>query len=496
LRQFKDRHRLHAQTLITLQKASFFQALKWSIAGELASRAIQPLVFIVLARLLNPTDYGVVAAAMMVISFTQVFWEAGLSKALIQRQTHVEEASNVTFWVNLCGGVLIAVIVYLCADLIAIKLFQDARVGDVLRVMTLQIFLGALASVHNALLQKEMKFNRLFWVRISTVAIPALFSIPLAWYGFSYWALVVGTLVGQVAQVIVLWTIYKWRPGFTFHKSVAREMARFGVWVGLTGLLTWFYLWVDSLFIGSYLGTHQLGIYRTGNQFVIMIFGLLFTPLLPVLYSNFSLIQDDRERLKQAFFKVVRIIAFVAIPLAFGILALASPASQIVFGEEWKGIELVIGVMALVQGFSWVVGANGEVYRAIGKPSYETVVNSISLFIYLPAYIISIQYGFETFIWTRFALAMVALIFHLYLGWLAIKLSAVALIKVTVLASIAGAFALLIQIPVEKFIENPFLQIVITTGTGGILILVFIFVIERNGLVTDLKNLITRRKAS
>jgi O-antigen/teichoic acid export membrane protein len=479
-----------------LQKPTFFQALKWSIAGELASRAIQPLVFIILARLLNPEDYGVVAAAIMVISFTQIFWEAGLSKALIQRQAEIGEASNVAFWINLTGGALIALIVFVCADLIALKLFQDARVGNVLRVMTAQIFLGALGSVHNALLQKDMKFNRLFWVRISTVAVPGLFSIPLAWYGFSYWSLVIGTLVGQVAQVIVLWTICKWRPHFTFHRAVAKELGRFGFWVGLSGLLAWFYLWVDSLFIGAYLGTHQLGLYRTGSQFVVMIYGLLFTPLLPVLYSHFSFMQGDRERLKNAFVKVIRITTFVAIPLAFMLYALATPISEIVFGEKWIGIELIIAVMALMQGFSWVVGANGEVYRAIGKPSYETIVSSITLFVYLPAYFVSIQYGFEIFIWTRFFLALVALAFHLYFAWIAVRLSAFDILKIIIIASIAGSFALLINIPMKHLTTNPFLQIMLTGGTSAMIIGAFIFVLERNGLVIDLKNLWTRRKSS
>ena len=217
--------------------ANFFHALKWSAAGELASRAIQPLVFVILARLLTPDAYGVMAAAIMVISFTQVFWEAGMSKAVIQRRTEVDDSANVAFWINIALGVLIAVILLLTSDAIALNLFKDERVANVLRVMTFQILLGSLASVHTALLQKEMKFNLLFWVRMATVAVPGFFSIPLAYYGLSYWALVVGTLVGQAAQVIVLWKLTPWRPSFRFNETLAREMGKFGSWVGLTGLL-------------------------------------------------------------------------------------------------------------------------------------------------------------------------------------------------------------------------------------------------------------------
>jgi O-antigen/teichoic acid export membrane protein len=479
-----------------LRSPTFLHALKWSIAGELASRAIQPLVFVLLARLLTPDDYGVVAAAIMVISFTQIFWESGMSKALIQRLTDVDDAANVGFWINLVAGSVIAMMLYFCADLIASTLFHDMRIGNVLRVMTLQIFLGAIASVPTALLQKEMKFNRLFWVRISTVAIPGLFSIPLALYGFSYWSLVIGTLVGQGAQVIVLWKICSWRPKFSFNTALAKELGKFGSWVGLSGLLAWFYLWVDSLFIGAYLGTHQLGLYRTGNQFVTMVFGLLFTPLLPVLYSHFSLMQEDRERLKNAFFKVVRITTFIAIPLAFIMYFLSGPISVLVFGGKWKGIEYVISVMALMHGFSWIVGMNGELYRAIGKPSYETIISSLILVLYLPGYFISIRYGFEFFIWTRFYLALIALALHLYLAWITVKLSIFSIVKIIIIATLAAFIVPLTKALVETISTDPFVLIVLVGGGSVAMIAVLLFLLERNGLVKDIQSMIGKKNNS
>jgi PST family polysaccharide transporter len=472
---------------------SFFNALKWSVAGELASRALQPLVFVLLARLLTPDAYGVMAAAIMVISFTQVFWEAGMSKAIIQRQTEVEDSANVAFWINITLGAIIAAVLFFFADSISKILFQDERVANVLKVMTLQIFLGAIASVHTALLQKEMKFNRLFWVRMATVAVPGFFSIPLAWYGMSYWALVAGTLVGQAAQVIVLWRISTWRPSFSFNTLLAKQLGRFGAWVGLTGLLGWFYIWIDSLFVGTYLGTHELGLYRTGNQFIIMIYGFLFAPILPVLYSHFAGIQTDVEKLKIVMFKVIRIITLISIPLAFLIYAIDDSISTLVFGEKWIGIEFVLGIMALMHGYSWVVGANGEIYRAIGKPSYETVVTTISLGMYLVGYFISIKYGFESFVWTRFFLALAAMFLHISFGWIAVRLSVFPIIKIIVLATLVGSLALLLKIPVGMVTHNPFLQIGLISFGSGLIMFGILFLLERNGAVSDLMNVYKKR---
>lgn len=473
--------------------ANFLHALKWSVAGELASRALQPLVLVILARLLTPDAYGVMAAAVMVISFTQVFWEAGMAKALIQQQSSVEAAANVAFWINLALGALIAIILFFSAEYIAMHLFKDVRVGAVVQVMTLQIFLGAAASIHTALLQKEMKFNQLFWVRMATVAVPGFFSIPLAWYGMSYWALVAGTLVGQLAQVIVLWKISSWRPRFDFDNLLAKKLAKFGSWVGLTGFLTWFYTWIDSLFVGSYLGTHDLGLYRTGNQFVTMVFGFLFAPILPVLYSHFAGIQSDIDKLRAIMFKVIRIISFISIPLALLIFALSEPISAIVFGEKWVGISFVLGIMALMHGYSWVVGANGEIYRAIGKPSYETVVTSISLGIYLIGYFISIKYGFETFVWTRFALALIAMILHLLFGAMAVNLSVISVLKIVVVATVIGAVALVIKIPAVQISSVPIYQILTVGFASACLMGGLIFLFQRKGAVLDLLNLLNKK---
>ena len=394
---------------------SFARALKWSFLSELASKLIQPIVFVVLARLLTPEDFGVMSAALMVMAFSQIFWEAGMGKALIQRQTDIQDAANVAFWVNLALAVIIIGLLYIAASPIALTFFQDDRVTTVIQVMTLQVFLGALGSVQTALLQKELDFKKLFWVRFATMGLPGLASIPLAWQGMGYWALVAGTLAGQIAQVIMLWRMSPWRPDWSFPVPVAREMGRFGAWVGLSGLLAWFYAWMDSLVVGMYLGSHNLGLYRTGNQFSAMVFAFLFVPVTPVLYSHLARMNGDRDRIKMVAEKVIKVLILIAVPVAAVIFSLSDSIATALFGEKWKGVGLVIGVMGLVHGFSWIVSMNGEFYCAMGKPAYETIVNAGMLLVYLGGYLYSIGFGFEYLVWTRFALVLPALMLHLFI---------------------------------------------------------------------------------
>lgn len=477
-----------------MSNSFLFKALKWSAAAELVSKALQPLIFVILARLLTPNDYGVVAAAAIVISFTQIFWESGMAKALIQRQTEIEEASNVAFWINLVMGIIFSLLLFFFADAIADRLFHDVRVGSVLKFMTLQIFFGALSSIHTALLQKEMRFDRLFWVRLVTIGVPGFFSIPLALAGYSYWALVTGILAGQAAQVIILWSMNPWRPSFSFDTQLAKSLGTFGFWVGISGLLAWFYMWVDSLFIGGYLGTDQLGLYRTGNQFITLVFGLIFTPMLPVLYSHFSQIQNNRDQLRNILLRVTRMSTLITVPMAFLIFTLSEPIGLIVFGERWNGVGFVLGVMALVHGYGWIVGSNGEVYRAIGKPSYESTVSFIMLGVYLLGYYISIQKGFETFVWTRLGLGLAAMCLHVLFGWIAIRLSVFKVLRVALLATLIGCIAPLVHLGTVKIHDHIIVQAFITGPVSVAIMVAIVFMIERNGLVKDVVNLIKKRE--
>jgi O-antigen/teichoic acid export membrane protein len=472
---------------------SFFRALKWSMGAELASKAIQPLIFVVLARLLMPDDYGIMAAALMVISFTQAFWEAGMSKALIHRQQDVEESANTVFWINLVIGVTICVLLLLTSDLIAIKLFKDERVGDVLKVMTLQILFGSVGSVHTALLQKELKFDKLFWIRLTTVTVPGLFSIPLAWYGMSYWALIVGTLAGQAGQLVFLWKMHSWRPSLSFNTSLAKELGKYGSWVGVSGLLTWFYLWIDSLFVGAYLGTYELGLYRTGNQFVTMVYGFLFAPLLPVFFSHFSSLQNDEKKIQHIFFKITRIIIITSVPLAFVMFALAQPISLYVFGEKWAGVDFVLRVMALTQGFAWIVGVNGELYKAIGKPGYEIAVNGPLFAIYLIGYYISIQAGFESFVWGRFILTMIGVTYQLIFCWRVVGYPIVAALRLILMAVLIGMIAPVLKMLFANVVVHPLGLAVCVSIASLVLMGGLIYLLEKNGVIRDVSAILAKR---
>lgn len=421
--------------------ATAVRAFQWSLLGEVGSRVIGPLVFIALARILLPEDFGVVAAATVVTSFSQVFWDSGLARALIQREAGDHNTlANAIFWINLALSVLVMAVMWFTAPSLA-AFFRDERIADVLRVLSLQAPMAATCAVMTALMQKRFDFRRLFWVRLITTGGPGLASIPLALAGWSYWALVFGTLVGQLLQTLTLWKLVGWHPRRGIVQQNVTDMMGFACWTMLSGMLGWMYGWLDAIIIGRFLGPYDMGVYRTGNTFVMVIFGLLFSPLLPVLYTVFSRAQHDLARLRQALMMIVHALALFAFPIGIGLAIASDVLSLIVFGPRWSGIESVIGILGVVHAVSWLAGANGELYRAIGKPHVETLTMALMVIIYIPVYIVSVQGGLEYFLWARLGLAIMAFVLHVLVCWLVVSIPPLRWARLCVWAAISAIVA-------------------------------------------------------
>jgi len=396
---------------ITLKAMGSF---KWSALMEVVSRTAAPIIFVVLARLLTPDDFGVMATAMIAISFSQMFWDAGLSKALIQTKAAPEEAAHVVFWTNVVLGFLIYLLLFISAPAIA-SFFKSPASGPVIQVLGIQIILASLTSVQQALFVRDLNFRGLFWIKLLTALIPALFSLPLALYGYGVWSLVAGSLIGQGINLYLLWRKSNWRPLFRYDWLVARSLFTFGFWVLLESIGAWLIVWGDNLIVGHFLGVHDLGVYRTGWMMVTIIFGLVLNPFLPVLYPTFSRMQDDLPALKSAFHRVNRVIFALALPMGTGLLLLGSETATILFGEKWQGLGFVLSMLGFMNGMAWLVGVNADLYRATGRPDMNTKLMYLSLLYYLPAYYLAAQHGLLAFTITRLAVALLAIPIHIYL---------------------------------------------------------------------------------
>lgn len=394
------------------------KSVKWAFLGDLLPKIFQPLFTLILARLLTPSDYGIIGVATMVIGLARMVESMGLSQALIQTDEDVEEAANVVFWSNLGLSGLLYVIVFLTAPFAA-DFFAEARVTLVLRVMGLQLVLSAFDDVQEALLRRNFQFQQLVGRRLIPALTPALVSIPLAAAGFGYWSLVAGTLSGTALGVLLLWKVSDWRPRFRFDARIAGLLLGFGAFVAIESLQGWALNYGDNLAAGHFLGVENLGYYSFGFTLTVIMIGYAISPLASVAYSAFSRLKTDSAELQRLFIDSTRMLAMVVFPLALGLALVAEPAVSIVLGAKWLGAIPVIRILAIMPGLSWIIALNPQLYRALGRPDIMPKFHIATLIYIVPAYIISAQLGLIAFCLSR---ASVGFIFYIPHIWLSIKM--------------------------------------------------------------------------
>jgi PST family polysaccharide transporter len=461
--------------------AAAIQALKWSVLGEIGSRLIGPVVFILLARFLMPEDFGVLAAAMVAVSFSQVFWDSGLARALIQRSDDEAISADAVLWLNLALSVVLMFALFMTAPAIA-AFFGDARISTVLRVLSLQLPVASACAVMTALMYKRLEFRRLFWVRLVTTGGPGLASIPLALGGWGYWALVAGVLVGQVLQLAALWHFAGWRVKRRIDADRARQLLQFGKWSIASGMLGWAYGWLDAIVVGHFLGTRDMGLYRTGNTFVTIVFGLVFSPLLPVLYSTFSRAQHDLVRLRRVLMIVAHAIALISLPIGLALVSMREDLGSLVFGPGWSGVDAVIACLGLSHAIGWIAGANGELYRAVGRPQVEAMTMSMMLVCYVPIYLLAVQRGLEAFLWARVALSVVALIAHVMICWWAVAIHPRKWLRACAVAAPTAAFSAWVSLLIDFNDYMPVTRILLMILVGGSVYGFLIMILEQRFL--------------
>lgn len=375
------------------------RATKWSSITEIAAKLVSPISTMVLARLLAPDAFGILVTATMVISFAEIFTDAGFQKYLIQNKFETKEdlykSTTVAFWSNLIMSLVIWLVIIIFSGQIAALVGSEGH-GDVIAVSCFCIPLAAFSSIQMALYKRDLDFKTLFLVRIIGVLIPLLVTIPLAYFTRSYWSLIIGMIALNLSNAIILTVKSKWKPRLFYSFRLLKEMFSFTIWSMIEAISIWLTSYVDIFIVGTMLNEHYLGIYRTSMTTVGQIMGLITAATTPVLFSSLSRLQDNDAELKRMFFSFQKLVGILVIPLGVGIFLFQNLVTDILLGSQWHEAAHFIGLWGLTSAIT-IVFSNycSEVFRAKGRPKLSVLVQVLHLIILVPAILWAIQYDFE-----------------------------------------------------------------------------------------------------
>ena len=380
-------------------------SVKWSFIGIALQRAMEPLLVLVLARLLSPADFGIMAIAASIIAFGRQLQSMGLSQALIQSEENVDDVCDAVFWLNLMFGLFLFCILQALAPSFGV-FFRDERIVEVTRLIAFMLIIIPFDGVQEAILRREFAFKKLVKRRLIPLLVQAAVSMPLALLGFSYWALVWGVLARSVTGVITLWSISSWRPHFRIKWPIARQKLGFGVMVTLGVLQGWMIIQGDRLFAGRAFGVEGLGAYDFGANLVNLMALLICEPVFGVAYSAFSRQQKDIQGVVKTYHDFVYGVSFLLLPVMVGLALTAPIAVPLFFRSKWNASITVIGVLALMLGPARVLYLNSYLYKALNRPDIEPKLNLFKMLYLIPAYLIAMQLDLKGFSIIRGSLAI------------------------------------------------------------------------------------------
>jgi O-antigen/teichoic acid export membrane protein len=341
------------------------------MGAQMANFVLRIGSLMILARLLDPKDFGLVG---MVTAFTGVlnlFRDFGLSTATVQRAEVTEDQISTLFWINLLVGAVLALLSVALAPAVA-AFYHEPRLLWITAVLATGFVFNAAGVQHSAILQREMRFTALAVINTIALIAGTVLAIGMAKYGYGYWALVAMTIAYPLVTTVGLWMMAAWMPGAPRRRSGLRSMIRFGGTITLNGAVMYVAYNFEKVLLGRFWGAEAIGVYGRAYQLVNIPTDNLNSAVGEVAFSALSRVQDDPPRLRSYFLKGYSLVTALTLPITILCALFAREAISILLGPKWteavpifRLLAPTILIFAMINPFSWLLFAMGKVGRSL-----------------------------------------------------------------------------------------------------------------------------------
>jgi PST family polysaccharide transporter len=341
------------------------------IITQAANLIVRMGSLMVLARILDPKDFGLVAMVTAVIGVFNVFRDFGLSAAAIQRTSISSEQSSTLFWINLLVGAILGCIVLASGPFVA-AFYHEHRLIGVTAVLATGFLFNAAGVQHSALLQRQMRITTLAVIDFCSLIISTTIGISMAAMGFGYWALVASAASIPFICTIGVWLTAKWVPGRPHKGAGIRSMMHFGANLTLNGLVTYITNNLDKVLLGKFWGVDALGIYGRAYQLINIPIDNLNSAVAGVAFSALSRVKDEPSRLSNYFLKGYSLILSLTVPITFTCALFGADMIHVFLGPKWKSAAIIFQFLAptalgfaIISPLGWLIYSLGMVGRGL-----------------------------------------------------------------------------------------------------------------------------------
>jgi O-antigen/teichoic acid export membrane protein len=408
--------------------------------ASLGMRVISIVSAIILARLLDPADFGVVSLVAIVLSTTALFSGLGMGLAVVHSQADRRIVASHAFLATAASGTLLCLLLLAGAPLCA-WLLGSQDVVPYIRAMSPLILLGALAAVPEAMLHKDLLFGRVSASVLFSEVLSLALAVVMALNGFGVWSLVVSGLVRAAAYLVLLAIVLPDRARLRLRRwdwPIMRGLLDYGLQAMGGGIVSFIYSIMDNFIVGRTLGPTHLGWYSRAYDFSTRSVDAFMNVIGVVLFPSYTKIQGDPDRLSRAYLKSLRLISFVTVPVSLGMLVTAPETVPTLLGEKWVPMVpafMVLCGMSLVKTLS---GTTGALFASIGRPSYNLRAGLLVLAIMLPSIVLLLPWGITGVAVALLLTHVVGFVFNMYQAGLVFGRAGLLMVRAVGPAIMAG----------------------------------------------------------
>jgi len=347
----------------------------WMVLFKLTERSLGLISTVVLARLLVPEDFGLVAMASVVIAFLELLSAFGFDMALIQNQEAGRAQFDTVWTFNVLFGLMKAVILVLIAVPVS-RFYEEPRLVLVFLVLASGLLIGGLENVGIVAFRKDLRFSREFQYQVTKKLASFIVTVSLALFLRTYWALIAGVLTWQISGVVLSNLLHPYRPRLSL--SAKQEVIGFSKWLLLNNFVSFFYLHSAHLIIGKISGARPLGLYTVAYEISNLPTTELIAPINRAIFPGYAKMASDLENLRDGFLKIISVIALLALPAAAGIAVTAELLVTVVFGDKWLDAVPLIQVLAFYGAITALETNTYYIHLALGNVRAFTMLIAIS----------------------------------------------------------------------------------------------------------------------
>lgn len=385
----------------------------WSSVERFSVQIVTFGLGLVIARLLTPSDYGVIAMISVFLALSGAFIDSGFSLALVRKIDRTEADNATAFYFNILVGVLVYIILFVTAPLIA-SFFDVPLLKQITRVAALSMIFNSFGIVQQAVLTSRMDFKTQSKISLIAALISGITGVAMAYYGFGVWALVAQMLLSSVIRTSMLWLSVKWYPRAAFSKKSFQEMFSFSSKILVSYIITILNQNFHSIVLGKVFSQANLGIYTRANQTAQFPVGNISHVIQRVTFPALSSIQNEDELFNSMFIKLTKVTLWIALLAMTALFVLAEPLVIMLLTEKWSAVIEPLQILTIALSVWPAFSININILTIKGYSSFILYIEVIKALLSLSILLATFQYGLLAVCWGQVAASILSLFVYYY----------------------------------------------------------------------------------